>query len=89
MTNDRIYNLMALVLICREKLTPHGVYVTLEIHPEYEVIWFYEASTTNQYMYATDGVSDYSEYTYTRKHDEDLKQAEAHLRRLLHDCVDG
>lgn len=81
MTRDRIYDLMGLVLDAREPLGEKEILVSFEIEWDSENICIFSSEVS--FKYSTDCLDGFKKDNYTRIHDEDLKQAEAHLRRLL------
>ena len=80
MSDERIYKLMTLVLLCRQTNTE--TLVGIEIQKSYEAVDIFNDGGDN-FRYATDSIDSYVDGNWHRAHDEDLVQAEQHLIRVL------
>lgn len=81
MSDERIYKLMTLVLLCRQMNTE--THVGIEIQKSYEAVNIF-GDGGEDWRYSTeDYIGSFVDGNWHRVRDENLEQAEQHLIRLL------
>lgn len=80
MSDERIYKLLTLVLLCRQNTE---IFIELEISNRYEAVNIY-GDDGKDWRYSTEEYLDsFVDGNWHRVRDENLEQAEQHLIRLL------